>query len=132
MIMLILLIIFTIFSYLIAWPLIQMSLIKIKYGSKVKILYYPITGLFGLFTKSFKKYKDSLTFVTNVYKDDPNIKAIVSNIGNKILWVFTAPETIKEMTVDKVLNFEKRDLMFDVGHKKIPNLLWAEGASHKR
>ncbi len=74
-----------------------------------------MTGMFGIYKKSFKKYKDSIALLHNLYKEDSDIKAFVTNLGNEILWVFMSPDTIKEVTVDKVLNFEKRDLMFDVG-----------------
>ena len=57
----------------VARPLIPLIKMKIKLGDKAVIQYFPIIGLFGIWTQSLKKEHDILKTQYAMLKRNPNI-----------------------------------------------------------
>ena len=69
-------ILFLILVALIFYTLCQAILFKIKYGEKVAILYYPITGFWGANAKSIKDFNDSAALIDNIIKKNSKVKIV--------------------------------------------------------
>lgn len=58
-------------------PLFKMILLKIKYGKKLYMMYFPLLGRIIEFNRGTKKFNDLLHFEKTIPKDHPEIEVLI-------------------------------------------------------
>ncbi|CAD8082688.1 unnamed protein product [Paramecium primaurelia] len=84
-----------ILALLILKPLFQMLIMKIKYGRKMHMMYFPLLGRIIEFSRGIKKHNDLLHFEKMIPQQHPEIEIVVSNTFLGLTHVFFKPEHIK-------------------------------------
>ncbi|KAL4491315.1 hypothetical protein ABPG72_021701 [Tetrahymena utriculariae] len=79
---------------MVMYPVAKLMKYKIQGVSIIK--YYPLSGLWGILQKDFKKYGDSLRFFKQIGIQYPDAKSLAINIGGNIALYLIDPEMIKE------------------------------------
>ena len=86
--------------------------VKRRFGKDAKVAYIPFIGFFGNLQKSLKKHGDSVHFVKEAVKENPDLKVILTNIFSTPLLVFTCPKYFKDIMIDHQ-NYKKLETLPD-------------------
>jgi hypothetical protein len=66
----------------------MLTKLKLKHGKDISVFYFPFMGiLYYMLIKGEKKHKDVGYYRKQALKDNPKLKAIVSNYMLDKLWV---------------------------------------------
>lgn len=85
--------------YVVYHFVIKIYLVAKKYQKMdpgLKILSTPFVGLLGLQRENFKKYGDSLKYVKDMVRENPDLKAYYTNIGHMPMIILCDAQLIKE------------------------------------
>lgn len=77
------LILIAVIILLILAPLVYIIPLKLKFGEKAVLRYFPILGFEGLLQNSFLKKNDSYGFAKEIVRGQPNVKFILTNMLHK-------------------------------------------------
>ncbi|CAK78450.1 unnamed protein product (macronuclear) [Paramecium tetraurelia] len=80
---------------LILKPLFLMLIMKIKYGKKMHLMYFPLLGRIIEFSRGIKKHNDLLHFEKMIPQQHPGVEIVVSNTFLGLTHVFFKTEHIK-------------------------------------
>ncbi|CAD8068856.1 unnamed protein product [Paramecium primaurelia] len=92
--------------FLILKPLVPLLILKLQLGDKAILMFYPISGLLGVFTKSIKNNHDVMETMNKALRKNPKAKVILSNYFNTPCILITGSEYIKDTFLDHN-DFEK-------------------------
>ena len=93
---------------------------------RLKVFIAPFSGLIGIQKKCVEKYGDSHHFIKEMVKDDPDLKAYLTNLGNRPFLILTDPKLIKEVTQNPK-KFEKLNLFKHVDKSFARGIFFVEG-----
>lgn len=92
--------------FLIIKPLVPLLLLKLQLGDKAILMFNPISGFIGVFTKSIKTNHDVMEIINHALRKNPKAKIILSNYLDKPCIMLTGSEYIKDTYLDHH-DFEK-------------------------
>ena len=61
-------------------PLVYLIPLKLKYGNKTVLKYYPILGLQKYLLNSLKKHGDVYSLIKNTVRTNPDVKFAIGNL----------------------------------------------------
>ncbi|CAD8189333.1 unnamed protein product [Paramecium pentaurelia] len=120
-----------ILALLILKPLFQILLMKIKYGKKMYMIYFPLLGRGRQFQNQIQKYNDLYHFEKMIPQENPEVEMIVSNSFMGLTHVFLKPDHIKFILQNQDL-YKKATKVFLFGDKMFyKGLVFQEGDEWK-
>ncbi|KAM3142827.1 hypothetical protein pb186bvf_005211 [Paramecium bursaria] len=87
-------------------PLITAIKLKIQFGDKIKIQYFPLIGLLYYLDKGFRQHNDAIHYKKSSLYNNPNLQVIVSNIVTTPFYIIVDPILAKEI-LQNVENYKK-------------------------
>ncbi|CAD8166782.1 unnamed protein product [Paramecium octaurelia] len=118
------------FFFIFIQPLVPLLLLKLKFGDKAIIMFYPIFGFVGIFMRSIKTNQDVMKSINDALRNNPKAKIILSNFLNKPCIMFAGTEYLKQSYQDHD-DFEKLD-PFMLPSFMQKGLAMSEGENWKR
>jgi hypothetical protein len=88
------LILYVIYHFFIKIYIVAAQFKKMDPG--LKIMATPVVGLLGMQRENFKKYGDSLKYVKDMVKENPDVKAYYTNIGHRPMLILCDAHLVKE------------------------------------
>ncbi|CAD8112071.1 unnamed protein product [Paramecium sonneborni] len=120
-----------ILALLICKPLVQMLLMKMKYGKKMYMIYYPFFGRGIHYKNQIKRYNDIMHFEKMISQENPEVEIIVNNSFMGLTQIFIKPDHIKQILQNQDL-YRKARKVFLFGEKMFyKGLVFQEGEDWK-